>query len=177
MQKKTKPLTFILSPREGERAGVRSRFCGPVFHLCICSEKIISLQPARFSFGHDENFVFNAVDTGRLAQTLERFFERFVTETETAVMHRHERLCFEFIKCAHRFFRIHVHFARERRIVSADRQQRDLDVVTFTDFFKSLEISSVAAVKNGTAVCADDKAAKATMSISEKARAPMMSWC
>jgi len=74
MQKKTKPLTFILSPREGERAGVRSRFCGSVFHLCICSEKIISLQHDRFSFGHDENLVLDAVDAGGLAQTFERFF-------------------------------------------------------------------------------------------------------
>src|SRR5205085_3893856 len=131
-------------------------------------------QDDRFSFGHNKNLVFDAVNAGGLAQTLEWFFKRLVTETETAVMHRHECFRVEFIECAHGLFRIHVHFAGERRIVSADRQQRDLDVVTFTDFLESLEISGVAAVKNGTAVSADDKATKATMSVSEKARAPMM---
>src|SRR5436853_4487964 len=89
-------------------------------------------------------------------------------------MHRDERLCFEFVECADCFFRIHVHFARERRIVSADRQKRDLDVVAFANLFESLEVSSVAAMKNGAPVCADDETAKAAMSICKKTRAPMM---
>src|SRR6202011_5328177 len=112
--------------------------------------------------------------TGGLAQSLERFFERFVTKTEAAVMHRHESLRFEFIECAHRFFRIHVHFARERRIVGADRQQRDLDVVTFADFPEALEICGVAAMKNRSATSSDHEAAKAAMRVGKKARAPMM---
>ena len=67
-----------------------------------------------------------------------------------------------------------MYFARERRIVSADRQKRDFNVVALADFFESLEIRTVAAVKNGAPIRADDKAAEAAMSIGEKARAPMM---
>src|SRR5207248_8177476 len=119
--------------------------------------------------------IFNAMDASGFAQTLERFFEGLVTQTKTAVMHRHQRFRSEFIERAHRFFRIHVDFARKRRIVGADRQKRDLDIVALADFFESLEISRVAAVKNTTLVCADDKAAKAAMCISQKARAPMVS--
>jgi len=144
--------------------------------LCfICDEKIIFLQDDRFSFGHDKHFVLNAVNAGGLAQTLKRFFERFVTQTEATVMHRDERLRFEFVERAHRFFRIHVHFARERRIISTDREKRDLDVVPLADFLKSFEVSSVAAVKNGSTIGSNDKAAKAAMCIGKEARAPMMS--
>src|ERR1700736_325235 len=176
MQKKTKPLTFILSPCEGERAGVRSRFCGSVFHLCASvARKIIFLQDDRFALGHDQDLVFNPVNAGGLAQTLERFFERFVAQTKTTVMHWDERLRFEFIECAHRFLRIHVHFARERRIIGADRQECDLDVVALTDFVESLEISSVAAVENGSTIGSDNKTAETAMCISKEARTPMVS--
>jgi len=152
---------------------VRSRFfC--VSSVSIGGEKIISLQHDRFSLGHDKHLIFDAVDASRFAQTLERFFQRLVPQAKTAVMHRHECLCFELVESAHRFFRIHVHFARKWRIVSADGQKRDLDVVAFTDFFESFEISSVAAMKYGTPIRADYETAKAAMSIRKKASAPMM---
>src|SRR5207244_8140747 len=44
-------------------------------------------------------------------------------------------------------------------------------------FFESLEISSVAAVKNGSTISSNDKAAKAAMSVRQKASAPMMRRC
>jgi hypothetical protein len=91
-------------------------------------------------------------------------------------VHRHERLRFEFIERAHRFFWVHMHFTRKRRIVRTDRQKRDLDVVTFTDFLEALEIRAIAAMKNGAPVCADHKTAETTMSIRQKTRAPMMRW-
>src|SRR5207253_300910 len=133
-----------------------------------------SLEHHWLAFGHDKYLVFNAVNARGLAQTLEWFFEWLVTETKSAVMHRHERFRFELVESAHRFFRIHVHFARKWRIVSADGQKRDLDVVAFTDFFESFEISSVAAMKHGAAVRADYETAKAAMSIRKKASAPVM---
>src|SRR5438046_6507607 len=89
----------------------------------------------RFSFGHDEHFVFDSVHTRRFAQALEWFFEWLVTQTETAVVHRHKRLGFELVERAHRFFRVHVHFARKRRIVSPDWQERDLDGESFATIF------------------------------------------
>src|SRR5262249_60943283 len=67
-----------------------------------------------------------------------------------------------------------MHFARKRRIVGADRQKRDLDVVTLADFLETFEVGGVAAMKNRGAVRANNKAAKATMSIRQKPRAPMM---
>src|SRR5439155_24579493 len=88
-------------------------------------------------------------------------------------MHGYECFCFELIECAHRFFRIHVHFSRKRPTVSANGQERDLDVVAFADFLESFEVSAVAAGKNGAPVRADYETAKAAMSISKKARAPM----
>src|SRR4029077_16268332 len=93
--------------------------CESVFHLCSSVARQF-LEDDRISFGHDENFVFNAVDTRGRAQALERFLERLVAETKRSVMHRHERFRVELVERADRFLRIHVHFARERRIVSAD---------------------------------------------------------
>src|SRR5437660_11060025 len=155
----------------GGRVGGR---CVCVSSVSIGGEKIISLMLDRFSLGHDNHLIFDAVDASRFAQTLERFFQRLVTQAKSAVMHRHERFRFELVESAHRFFRIHVHFARKWRIVSADGQKRDLDVVAFTDFFESFEISSVAVMKQGSPVRADYESAKATMSIRKKASTPMM---
>ena len=60
------------------------------------------------------------------------------------------------------------------RVVSADWQQRDLDLVAFADFLKPWEISAVAAVKDGATICFDNETAKTAMQIGQKAGAPVM---
>src|SRR5215813_4250681 len=70
-----------------------------------------------------------------------------------------------------------MNFSPTRRIIGADRKQRDFDVMAFTDFLKSREISAVAAVKNRAAVCLDHKSAKSAVEISEKSRPPVMAGC
>ena len=133
-----------------------------------------SLEDDRFSFGHDEDSVFDAMLARGGAQTLERFFNRLVTQSESSVVHRDERFRIQLLERDDSFFGIHMNFARERRIVSADRQKRDLDVVTFANFFEAFEVGGVAAMKNRSPIGADDETAEAAMSVSEKARAPMM---
>ena len=153
---------------------MQKKYSANLCFICVHLWRENFLEHDWFSFGHDKNLVFDAVNAGGFAQTLERFFERLVTQTETAVMHRHERFRFELVESAHRFFRIHVHFAREWRIVSADGQKRDLDIVTLANFFEALEISGIAAMKHGAPIRADYETAKAAMSIRQKASAPMM---
>src|SRR5438270_7284205 len=128
----------------------------------------------RFAFGHDEHFVFDAVLLSRGAEPLERFVQRLVTDTKSAIMHRHEHLRVQLLERDHRLLRIHVHLAIERRLIRADRQKRDLDIMAFADFLKALEIGGVAAMKNRAAVRADDETTKAAMCVGEKTRAPMM---
>ena len=113
------------------------------------------------------------LDGGR-AQALERFVKRLITETKRSVVHWDERFRVELVEGAHRFFGIHVNFARKRRIVSADRQKGDLDVVTFANFLEAFEVGGIAAMKNRAAIRADDETAEAAMSVGEKTRAPMM---
>src|SRR5580704_574016 len=128
----------------------------------------------RFSFGHNKDSVFDAVNARRFAQTLERFFERLVAKPKGSVMHRHQRFCVELVERAHRLLGIHMNFARERRVVGTDWQERYLDVVAFADFLKALEVGSVAAMKNRSPIRSNDKAAKAAMCVGEKPRAPVM---
>ena len=59
------------------------------------------LKHDRFSFGHNQHFVFDAVNPRGFAQTLERFFERLVTEAKSAVVHRHESFSPEFRERLH----------------------------------------------------------------------------
>src|SRR5438270_1647093 len=133
-----------------------------------------SSQNNRFSFGHDEHFVFDAVLLRGEAQTLERLFDRLVAEPKSSVVHRDKRSCIQFLERDDRLLGVHVHLAIERGFVRPNRQERDLDVVTFANFLESLEVSGVPAMKNRAAVCADDESAKTAMGVSEKARAPMM---
>jgi len=112
-----------------------------------------------------------------LAQTLERFFERLVTEAKSAVVHRDESFRLEFRERLHGFFRVHMYFASKRRIVRTDWQERDLDVVAFADFFESLEIGGVSTMKNRPAIQAKNETAEAAMGVSQKTRSPMMRRC
>ena len=47
--------------------------------------------------------------------------------------------------------------------------------MAFADFLESLEIRGVAAMKNRTTICADDKTAETAMRVGQKPRAPMVS--
>ena len=85
-------------------------------------------------------------------QTHRRFVERFVAETKSSVMHRHQRFRTQFVEGFDRFLGIHVDFATGRRVVSADRQKRDIDIVVFADFPEAGKVSAVAAMKNVAAI-------------------------
>src|ERR1700722_2980407 len=100
--------------------------CKSVFHLCPSVTRQISHND-RFSFGHNQHFVLNTVNARGFSQTFQRFFEWFVPETETSIMHWHERPCLELLERPHCLFGIHVNFTGKRRIVSANRQERYFD--------------------------------------------------
>ena len=67
-----------------------------------------------------------------------------------------------------------MHFAAARRVVGADGQERDVDVVPLADLLEAVEIGGVAAVKNRAPFRLDDEAAEAAMRIVQHPRAPMM---
>src|SRR5216684_2676753 len=89
-------------------------------------------------------------------------------------MHRNQRFCVEFGESTDCFFRIHVHFARQRRIVRTNWKQRDLDLVTLTNFLETGKVRTVATMKNRASVRGDNKPAETTMPIRQKTGAPMM---
>ena len=126
------------------------------------------------TFGHDQNIIVNAGFARTRKQARERFIERFVTEAKGAVVHRHQFFCPQFQESLDCFFRVHVHFAAARRVVSADRQQRNFDFVAFPDLLEPGEIGAITAMKNGATVGFDDKPAEAAMQIREKTCTPMV---
>src|SRR3954471_24363242 len=88
-------------------------------------------------------------------------------------MHWDKRVGAKFQKSLHRFLRIHVDLPPGRRVIGADRQQRDVDIVAVADFLESLEVGAVATMKNRAAIHFHDKSAEAAVKIGEKTRAPM----
>src|ERR1700687_695889 len=101
--------------------------------------------------------------TGTGEQSFRWFVERLKAEEKAPIMHRHQGLPAQFQKRRDGLLRVHVHFATGRRLVSADRKQGDLDLVTVADFLEAGKISAVAAMKHCTAIPRDDEAAKGTM--------------
>src|SRR5439155_21243731 len=116
----------------------------------------------------------NAMGAGAGEQALRRLVQGLETETESSVMHRHKRFRTQFAKRFNRFFRIHVNLPASRRVVSANRQQSDIDVVIFADFAEPGKVSTVTAMKNGASIDGNDKPAKTAMQISEKSGPPMV---
>src|ERR1700680_1286502 len=102
---------------------------------------------------------------------------RFETKAKGPIMHRDHGFRAQFEKRLDRLLRVHVHFATGWRLVSADRQQSDVDLVTVADFLEAGKISAVAAMKNGAAIHHDDEPAKGAMQIGQKSRAPVMARC
>ena len=53
-------------------------------------------------------------------QAFKRFFDRFVAETKTSIMHWNQSFCAQFNEGPDRFLRVHVNFAASGRVISAD---------------------------------------------------------
>src|SRR4051794_21506669 len=92
-------------------------------------------------------------------------------------MHRHQFFRAQLKECLYCFFRIHVDLASTWRIICADRQERDLDIVALADFLEAREISAVATMENRATVRFDNEAAKTAMQISQETGSPMMARC
>src|SRR5688572_15803184 len=88
-------------------------------------------------------------------------------------MHRDQSVRTKLEKGLHCFLWIHVDLASRRRVVAPNRQQRDLDVVTFADLPESIEVGAVAAVKDVAPIHLQNKAAKAAVEIGQKSGAPV----
>ena len=83
----------------------------------------------------------------------------------------HHHFALEFGEGAHGFLGIHVHVAAGRRVVAADREERDVDRVALADFLEARKIGGVAAMKDGASIAVDDESTKSAMRICET-RAP-----
>ena len=70
-----------------------------------------------------------------------------------------------------------MNFAASRRFVSANRKQRNVNVVTVADFLEPGEISTVPAVKNRAPIRGDHKPAEIAMQIRKETGAPVMTRC
>src|SRR5262249_33946964 len=136
-----------------------------------------ALQNDRFSFGHHKDLFFNPVFTCGFEQTLRWFMQRFEAEAKSSVVHRDQRPGPKLQKSPDRFFWVHVNFAASRRFIRTNGKQRNLDLVAVTDFSKAGKVRAIATVKNGAAVCRDDKSTKVAMQICQKPRTPVMTRC
>src|SRR4029077_18282438 len=105
------------------------------------------------------------------------FMHWFKAEAKSSVVHRDQRPGAEFEKCLDCFLWIHVNFAASWRFVRTDRKQRNLNSVAIANFSKAGKVGTVAAVKNGAAVCRDHKSAEVPMQIRQKSCAPVMTGC
>src|SRR5947207_4734969 len=132
-----------------------------------------ALQNNRRPFREEQHSIVDALRARRRHQTSGWFVERFVTETETAVVHRDQSSRAQFEKRLNGFLGIHVNLAAGRCVVPADRQERDLDIVAFADFLEAVEVSAIAAMKNRAAIHLDNEAAEDAVKTGEKRRAPM----
>ena len=56
-----------------------------------------------------------------------------------------------------------MHFATGRRVVSADREKRDVNVVVLADFAETGEVGAITAMKNIAAIHGKDKPAETAM--------------
>src|SRR4030095_11433156 len=137
----------------------------------------LSLQHNRLSLGHHKDLFLNPVFARGFEQTLRRFMQRFESEAKSPVVHRDQSLGTEFEKCFDRFFWIHVNFPACWRFVSTDGKQSNFDRVAVANFFKAGKVSTVAAVKNGSAIRRNDEPTKVAMQIRQKSRAPVMTRC
>src|SRR5664279_311688 len=124
--------------------------------LCISSDWMFGVRRSAFSssqnnrltFGHDEHFILNALSPRSCLQTLEWLLHRFKAETEGPVMHRDQSFRAKLGKRSHCLFRIHVDLAAGRCVVSANRQQRDIDLITLADFSEAGKKRAIATMKN-----------------------------
>src|SRR5437764_1045490 len=89
-------------------------------------------------------------------------------------MHRDHCAGAKFGKSADRFLRVHVNFPSRRGVISADGQQRDIDVVMFADLAKTREKRAVATMEERSALNLDREPAKAAMEVGQKTRAPVI---
>src|SRR5256885_1351883 len=111
-----------------------------------------ALQNNRRPFREDQHLIVDALRPRRRHQTSGRFVERFVTETEAAVVHRDQSSRAQLEKRLNGFLGIHVDLAAGRCVVPADRQDRDLDIVAFARFLEAGAVSAIAALKNPPAI-------------------------
>src|ERR1051325_2305608 len=136
--------------------------------------KFSSSYDHRFAFGHHEDAFVNAMFARGFEQAGGRFIEWLEAETESAVVHRDQHFCAELDERLDSLLRVHVHLPASRRVISADRQQGDVDLVAVADFFESREIRAVAAMKDRAAIHSNDEPAEAAVAIGQKTRSPMM---
>src|ERR1700730_4159230 len=142
--------------------------CQSIHHLLLTTHQL--LYHHRRTLCHDENLIFDATKAGGGEQTRRRLIERFVSQTEASVMHRHQSLTAQFLECLDRLLRIHVNFATRRRVVGADGKQRDIDRVALANFLESRKVGTVAAMKNRAVIDGDNESTKVAMQIREKTR-------
>jgi len=108
------------------------------------------------------------------AQSLQRLVQRLIAETKRAIVHRYHILRSKFSERSDCFLRIHVHLPTARRLVSADRQERNFDRKTRPNFFESSEVSTITAMKNRPLPQPKVKATEPAVAVVEDASAPVM---
>src|SRR5579859_1714926 len=131
------------------------------------------LEESGDAFFHDYDFIFDSGRAGFLIQQLQRLVDRFVREAEGAVVHGNHPPRLEVEKGSRSIRGIGMHVAKLRRIVSADRKQRELRSEASPDLAKPRKIRGVARVIDGVLARFQHEAAVAPMRILQNPRAPV----
>lgn len=84
----------------------------------------------------------------RLMEPPQRFEACFVADRKGRVVHRDHPICFE-IKSLNRLFGIHVNFPTAGAVVGTDWQKGGVDIISISDFSKSVEISGISGMVGG----------------------------
>ena len=127
-----------------------------------------------YPFFGNENLFTDAKAIRFHQESFDRLVVRFISEREGPVVHRDECLRAKIGKRPNSLFRVHVDIAPTRRLVGADRHQRDVDLVAFTDFLEPVKIGTVATMEDTFPCRSNNVSAVITMGVVNEACAPVM---
>src|SRR5262245_29323375 len=117
--------------------------------------------------------IFNPSGLCFLLEQLQRLIHRLVGEPEASVVHRDHPASLQIEESSRRICGAGMHVAEIRRMVSANRKQRQLRGQTISDLAKSRKVSRVARVVDGVMIVAQHVSAIAAMRVFQHSRAPM----
>src|SRR5581483_2361007 len=128
------------------------------------------------AFGQHQHTILNSCPAGFLIKQLQRFLHRLVGEPESPVVHRHHPPGIQIQKGTGCICWAGVYITKLRRVVSANRQKRELRAKPHSDFTEAGEVRSIAGVIDRMFSVAQNVSSIAAVRVAKNTRSPMARW-